>query len=144
MDIFSERFKKLKEAKQSTYPQIAEYLHLQPRTVKGYASGDIKPDFHKLSALATYFNVPIDYLVGSGAFAQWDLVMQPQYLSAVAEAAMIHYNLDISSLPEQKLMLLLPALFGHIVIDPASDAITLSPLLHPADLSAPARKSRED
>lgn len=64
VDFFSERFKQLKEQNNRTYPQIAEYLGLQPRTVKGYAANTIKPDYYKLLALADYFDVSLDYLVG--------------------------------------------------------------------------------
>lgn len=64
MDIFCERFKELKRQKKLTYPQIAERLKLQSRTIKLYASGGIKPDYHGLIALADYFDVSLDYLVG--------------------------------------------------------------------------------
>lgn len=64
MDIFCERFKDLKNSKGFTYPKLAELLGLNPRTVKGYASGTIKPDYFKLIALADYFDVSLDYLVG--------------------------------------------------------------------------------
>lgn len=64
MDIFCERFKELKQAKEFTYPKIAELLGITPRTVKGYASGSIKPDYFKLIALADYFDCSLDYLTG--------------------------------------------------------------------------------
>lgn len=64
MDIFCCRFKELKESKNVTYPQIASHLGLQPRTVKGYAGGTIKPDYNKLIAIADYFDVSLDYLTG--------------------------------------------------------------------------------
>ena len=64
MNNFSERFKELKELKKSSYPQIATNLGLQPRTVKGYASGTIKPSYDALIALADYFDVSLDYLTG--------------------------------------------------------------------------------
>ena len=64
MDLFCERFKQLKKTKKVTYPQLAEYLCLKPRSVKCYASGEAKPDYFKLLALADYFAVSIDYLVG--------------------------------------------------------------------------------
>ena len=64
MDIFCERFKELKQSKNFTYPKLAELLSLNPRTVKGYAAGTIKPDYFKLIALADYFDVSLDYLVG--------------------------------------------------------------------------------
>jgi transcriptional regulator with XRE-family HTH domain len=64
VEIFCERFKELKAQKNLTYPQIGEYLGLQPRTIKLYASGGAKPDYHGLIMLADYFDVSIDYLVG--------------------------------------------------------------------------------
>ena len=64
MDIFAERFKSLKDKKGATYPQIAEYLGLKQRAVKCYASGEAKPDYFGLLALADYFDVSLDYLVG--------------------------------------------------------------------------------
>lgn len=65
MDLFGSRLKALKEQHNYTYPQIAEYLGLSaPRTVKGYVAGTVKPDYFKLIALADYFDVSIDYLVG--------------------------------------------------------------------------------
>lgn len=64
MDIFCERFKVLKKQNKLTYPQIAEHLNLKLRTVKYYASGGIKPDYYGLIALADYFDVSLDYLVG--------------------------------------------------------------------------------
>lgn len=64
MDIFAERFKQLKNAKNVTYDNIAEHLGLKPRTIKGYSAGNIKPDYNGLLALADYFDVSLDYLVG--------------------------------------------------------------------------------
>ena len=32
--------------------------------MKGYVAGTVKPDFFKLIALADYFDVSLDYLVG--------------------------------------------------------------------------------
>jgi transcriptional regulator with XRE-family HTH domain len=64
MEIFCERFKELKVQKNLTYPQIAGHLGLQPRTIKLYASGGAKPDYHGLIMLADLFGVSLDYLVG--------------------------------------------------------------------------------
>lgn len=64
MDVFGSRLKSSKEAKNLTYPQIAEHLDVHPRTVKGYVAGTVKPDYYKLIALADLFDVSLDYLVG--------------------------------------------------------------------------------
>lgn len=64
MDLFCERFKLLKAHNKVTYQQIADHLNLKLRTVKYYASGEIKPDYYGLLSLADYFDVSLDYLVG--------------------------------------------------------------------------------
>lgn len=65
MDLFCARLKALKKEVNCTYAQLAEHLGLSTdRTVKGYTGGTIKPDYFKLIALADYFDVSIDYLVG--------------------------------------------------------------------------------
>ncbi len=64
MDYFSTRFKELKTSKKCTYQELADFLNLTPRTLKFYASGDVKPDYKGLIALADYFDVSLDYLVG--------------------------------------------------------------------------------
>lgn len=64
MDIFSQRFKEQKELKNATYQQIADIVGVQLRTAQYYASGKVKPDYFGLIALADYFDVSLDYLVG--------------------------------------------------------------------------------
>ena len=64
MDLFSERLKQLKEEKGVTYPALAEYLNRKTRIVQRYAAGTSKPDYYGLIALADFFDVSIDYLVG--------------------------------------------------------------------------------
>ena len=64
MDIFSQRFKELKELKNATYQQIADIVGIQLRTAQYYASGKVKPDYYGLLALADYFDVSLDYLCG--------------------------------------------------------------------------------
>ena len=64
MDIFIERFKELKTLHGLTYPQIAEVLGIQTRSVKNYTQGRSKPDYYGLIALANLFDVSLDYLCG--------------------------------------------------------------------------------
>lgn len=64
MDIFSQRFKELKELKNATYQQIADIVGVQLRTAQYYASGKVKPDYCGLLALAEYFGCSIDFLTG--------------------------------------------------------------------------------
>ena len=103
MDNFSERFKSLKLQMDVTYPQIAAHLGLTQRTVKGYASGEIKPDYYKLIALADYFGATLDYLVGNSPFPDYsaseDLTPFP-YLCERMKLLRVAKKMDIFDIAE--------------------------------------------
>ncbi len=64
MDIFSQRFKELKNEHHVTYQQIADVLGVKLRTVQYYASGHLKPDYYGLIELSKFFDCSADYLMG--------------------------------------------------------------------------------
>lgn len=64
MASFPEMFKYLRTKNSKTQSAIADYLKVTPRTIRFYETGDRKPDFDGLLALADYFDVSLDYLVG--------------------------------------------------------------------------------
>lgn len=61
---FVERFSKLREDKNATYPQISKEVNVSLRALKYYSSGEREPSMSVLIALADYFDVSLDYLVG--------------------------------------------------------------------------------
>ena len=64
MKDFCERFSELRREKALSYQEIADYLKLGERSIRYYESGERRPDFEGLLALAQYFEVSLDYLVG--------------------------------------------------------------------------------
>ena len=64
MTLFGSRLKKLKEERQVTYQQIADFLGVKIGTIQKYVSGIQKPSYDNLIALADYFEVSLDYLTG--------------------------------------------------------------------------------
>lgn len=64
MASFQERFIELKSQKSVMYKDIAATLGIGVRAVQKYAEGKGYPEYLGLIALADYFNVSIDYLVG--------------------------------------------------------------------------------
>lgn len=64
MKDFSEVFSVLRREKGRSYQEVAEYLGIGERSVRYYESGERRPDFDGLLALARYFDVSLDYLVG--------------------------------------------------------------------------------
>ena len=61
---FDERLKELRKEKGVTQREIAEFLGIKTRPYQNYESRDRRPDYEKLVALADYFDVTTDYLLG--------------------------------------------------------------------------------
>ena len=64
MNYFVERFALLNEQKKSTYPVIAKEIGVSLRALKYYIAGEREPNMSTLIALADFFDVSLDYLVG--------------------------------------------------------------------------------
>lgn len=55
---------KLREKMGYSVLRMAEELNLPPTTYQQYESGKYEPPFDRLFAMADYFNVSLDYLMG--------------------------------------------------------------------------------
>ncbi len=64
METFPVRLKNLRERRRFYQREIAESLGITTRAYQFYESGRSEPNIQTLIALADYFNVSIDYLVG--------------------------------------------------------------------------------
>jgi len=64
MEFFLARLKNLRESRRSYQREIAEALGITTRAYQFYESGRSEPNIKTLIALADYFDVSIDYLVG--------------------------------------------------------------------------------
>lgn len=64
MEIFAKRLKELRNSRRIYQREMADYLGVTTRAYQFYESGGRYPDFQGLLALADYFDVSIDYLVG--------------------------------------------------------------------------------
>jgi len=62
--VFVTRLKELRKEHGVTQMDVAVGTHAQVRVYQYYESGKRKPGFDSLIALADFFNVSIDYLVG--------------------------------------------------------------------------------
>lgn len=61
---FSEVLKKLRTSRHISQAKLAEYLNLSSSIVGMYETGQRKPSYEVLEAIADFFNVDIDYLMG--------------------------------------------------------------------------------
>lgn len=64
MFIFGVHLKKLRKSKNITQKQLALDIGASERGIQQYELGERKPTYDMLIALADYFDVSLDYLVG--------------------------------------------------------------------------------
>lgn len=62
--LFFERLKEVRTLQQKTQKQVADFLGIKPNAYQNYEYGKREPDITGLIALADYFDVSLDYLVG--------------------------------------------------------------------------------
>ena len=61
---FVSRLAELRQARGVTLAQLGDSVGVSLRAMKYYAGGEREPSMSTLIALADYFNVSLDYLVG--------------------------------------------------------------------------------
>ena len=64
MEKFCERIKELRAERRVYQREVAAYLGVTLRAYQSYESGDSEPNQERLVALADYFSVTTDYLLG--------------------------------------------------------------------------------
>ena len=62
--IVVDRLKIIREDRNKTKEQVANYLGIQLRAYQRYETGERFPDLEKLKSLARYFDCTLEYLVG--------------------------------------------------------------------------------
>ena len=64
MATFAQRIKQLRKEKNLKQQQLADQFSVKLRTYQGYEYGESYPEVAKLVAIADFFDVSLDYLVG--------------------------------------------------------------------------------
>ena len=64
MNSFPERTKNLREKRRIYQREVAEAIGITTRAYQFYESGRSEPSIKTLAAIADYFNVSVDYLIG--------------------------------------------------------------------------------
>lgn len=77
MSKFSEKFKELRKSRSLSQQELADYLHTSKSSVNMYERGEREPGLEMLEAIADYFNVDMDYLVGKADIANKALSNPP-------------------------------------------------------------------
>ena len=64
MNNLSDKIKQLRKSQKITQKQLADYLNISIINIQRFEYGSRRPSLDNLIALADYFNVSLDYLVG--------------------------------------------------------------------------------
>lgn len=70
MTTFGEHLKQIRKAKGFTQKDVATAIEITERNYQCYESGSKKPGFDSLIALADFFDISLDYLVGRSDVAE--------------------------------------------------------------------------
>lgn len=68
LKIYSIRIRELREEQRLTQLQLATLLNTTKQTIWNYESGSREPNIEMLNAIAKYFNVTVDYLIGNSQY----------------------------------------------------------------------------
>ncbi len=129
---FNERLKAMRKRFKITQKSISDHLGVTLRTYQRYEEGTIEPPLSTASAIAEYFGMPADCLLGNGFYANWEEILahKDTILYLLTEKLFsFPEDWNISDFSEKQLARLLPAVFSRITFDKTSNTITLYPLL---------------
>lgn len=123
---FNKRLNLIRKRSKITQKSVSTYLGVTLRTYQRYEEGTIEPPLSTVSAIAKYFDIPVDCLLGNGLFANWEdiLLHKDIILSSLVELLpAIPQILNLSDLSEKQLARLLPALLAKVTF--TEDTISL-------------------
>lgn len=87
--MLSKKIKNLRIQKGKTQQELADLLNISRSTLAGYESESKQPSYEMLVKIADYFDVPTDYLLSRGAFADCVILekAKPQVLNLISTIA---------------------------------------------------------
>ena len=68
--MFNDRLRATRISRGVTQQKTSDTIGVPLRHYQKYESGEIEPDIKRLTELATFFNVPADFLLGRDDFLQ--------------------------------------------------------------------------
>ena len=128
---FNERLKLMRIRSQITQQSLANALNIDLSAYQQYEEGTIEPPLSTAIAIAAYFDVPMDCLIGNGFFSNWEEVLsvREEIMDALYELyPSFSEKHDLYHFSEGQLAHLLPALFSKIYLDDKG-SIILEPFL---------------
>jgi len=75
LNFFSERLKSLRKLNNLSQVELGKSIGLSKQTINDMEHGRSKTTLDRAASIADFFNVPIDFLVGNGLFAEYDNII---------------------------------------------------------------------
>ena len=113
MSTIGKRIKELRRCKKVTQKEIAERIGVNPVSVQRFEYGSVRPSLDPLVALADFFQVPIDFLLGRGIFKSWEQIRENKafVIDCMAKWIVQHlrgtFNSDIADIDESTVVAIL-------------------------------------
>ena len=125
----NEALKRCRKLRKVTQKQAAVSAGVTEAMYQFYEYGKSEPTAGVLIALADYFDVPIDYLVGRGIYQNWDKLLSNKeaVFQAVESALPFSKELHLNECSEQDLITLIPLLLSDVQFSDNDIKITLLP-----------------
>ena len=124
---FSERIKLLRTSNNFTQKDVYTAIGVAPIVYQRYEYGR-SPSYENLLAIANFFDVPLDFLVGRPPYDNWELVMQCR--KELCEFIEDWYGIKsvfTEHLPMSDFIRLFSALFARVAQDPETGHIAFYP-----------------
>lgn len=95
---FADTLKNLRELNNVTQQQLAKVLEVSRATIAGYETKNHQPDYEKLEKIASYFQVPIGFLITGESFEiESKAVAQVNERLLDSEVASVYKTLSLAS-----------------------------------------------
>ncbi len=124
------RLKQLRLERNITQKEIAVGVGVSSVSIQRFEYGTVRPSLDTLLALADFFDVPMDYLLGRGIFSNWETIMEKDNLALVISGIEAHVpelkKYDLLHADERKLMSVLSAFISSVEVDEDKHSINIT------------------
>lgn len=103
-ELFSRRFKLLREMKKVTMVEVADAIGMSQATISEWEKGNKFPRSGALQQLAIYFNVPMEYFFKGDAYLLVEMINIPLYRPKSINVDLECYEVEHIALPLRSLM----------------------------------------
>lgn len=103
--MLCERLRQARSAVGLTQKEIAAKIYLSQQAYAKYETGTATPSPDTLSSISTSLGIPVDFLIGSGVFKNWDNIIKHRGDVYIQLQNMIPATMELNSFSSEKTLL---------------------------------------